>query len=1065
MNEPDSPQTASSPSKSSSASRRPFVGSRPFKIALIVAILLAVYAIFGFLAAPKWIRAAATQAVERSLGMPLGLGEIRLNPFLFTLEVEDISLPDAASAAPPIALDRLYVDFESSSLWHRALVFKEIALGGPFARVIIEPDQSLNLAKLAPAPDPDAPPESDEDATLPAIWIQLFDVADGHVNFADRSRRMTPEKRIEPIEFTLRDFRTDPEGGNAKLDARSADGEGFTWEGRVALSPVSSDGRFSITELKARTIYEFLSEQLPLELTDGTIDLNGSYVFTLDPAMKFTLQLPGVEVNGLALKALDADVPWISIPSIAVEDTEISLHEESVQIARIGIDRPTVDAWLEPDGSLNLLRLAGPQVAESAPAEVPAERPPAAAADVAASDATDTASGEPSIDTTTDPPPDSATTAPATSDTSTDGSDAAAEVPAAGASAWTVDLAEFALNEAAIDFEDRTFTPPNPTRIAPLSITAKGIGLDLAQRIPLDIQATINDRARLKVAGELAPQPLSGDLEVSYEDGSLLVAQPYVSRVAALTVKSGEFDVSGRVALRPEGADEPWVRFEGKVDAANLHTVDNEEQQDLLNFERLAIEGIDFSLGPDQLAIDGVVVTKPFARVIIAPDQTINVVEVFASAPIQEQADDASESDGDAGSDGSPAESEPFPVAISTVEIKGGTLDFSDFFIQPNFQAQIDALNGGISAMSSDPASKAQIDLRGHVISEFSPVSIKGEMNLFSFDRFTDVDMDFRNIDLPVFNPYSGKFAGFAIAKGKLTTELSYLIENRKLDAQHRIVLDQLEWGEPTGSKDAVSIPIKLATALLKDRDGVIELDFPVGGSLDDPSFKIGPVIWQVVRNLLVKIVTAPFAFIGSLFEGAEDAQFVTFAPGSAELATDNAESLASLAQALLERPQLKLDVPVRRMPEIDGPALKSRKYDLEIERATRIATGAADDAPVDFESLAPQQKTEVLSAVYTVLSGTPPSIPEAPPPPEGTSRADAKALEAQHGIEYLEESIRSLITVTDDELQKLAEARAQAVQTTLLGAAAIEPERVFLTAGDKVTVDGEHVKLELGLE
>jgi hypothetical protein len=351
------------------------------------------------------------------------------------------------------------------------------------------------------------------------------------------------------------------------------------------------------------------------------------------------------------------------------------------------------------------------------------------------------------------------------------------------------------------------------------------------------------------------------------------------------------------------------------------------------------------------------------------------------------------------------------------------------------------------------------------VISEFSPVSIKGEMNLFSFDRFTDVDLDFRNIDLPVFNPYSGKFAGFAIERGKLTTELSYQIEDRKLDAKHHIVLDGLEWGEATGSKDAVSIPLKLATALLKDRNGVIDLDFPVGGSLDDPSFKLGPVIWQVIRNLLVKIVTAPFAFIGSLFEGAEDAQFVTFAAGSAEMATDNAESLAALAKALLERPQLKLDVPVRQMPEVDRPALKTRKYDLELQRATRIATGAAGDVPVDFEALEPEQKIEVLAAVYTVLSGTPPEIPDAPPPPEGTSRADAKALEAQHAVDYLQESSRSLITVSDEELLKLAEARAQMVQKTLLGAAAIDPARVFLTASDKASVDGGQVKLELGLE
>ncbi|HSN72900.1 MAG TPA: DUF748 domain-containing protein, partial [Steroidobacteraceae bacterium] len=602
----------------------------------------------------------------------------------------------------------------------------------------------------------------------------------------------------------------------------------------------------------------------------------------------------------------------------------------------------------------------------------------------------------------------------------------------------------------------------NPTKVSPLSLTARGISLDLSRPIALELAATINDRGLLSASGEVAPQPLAGDLDIGYENGSLVIAQPYVSRIAALTVRSGRFDVDGRLALRPEGGDEPMVRFAGQVSAQELNTVDNDQQQDLVNFERLDVKEIDLALAPGGLAIGEIVVARPFARVIIAPDQSINVAEVFANA---EAVAPASADEPDVEATQPSAEAEPFPVAIRRVEIKGGTLDFSDFFIEPDFQATVDALGGTIEGLSSDPASKAAIDLNGHVISEFSPVSIKGQMNLFSFDRFTDIDMAFRNIDLPVFNPYSGKFAGYGIAKGKLTTELDYLIRDRKLEAGHRIRLDQLEWGEATGSEDAVTIPIKLATALLKDRNGVIALDFPVGGSLDDPSFKIGPVIWQVVRNLLVKIVTAPFAFIGSLFEGAEDAQFVTFAAGSAELETANAESLAALAQALLERPQLKLDIPVRRMPEVDGPALKTRKYELELERATRVATGAAEDAPVDFGALAPEQKTEVLTAVYTVLSGSVPTIPAAPPAPEGTSRADAKALETQHANDYLEDSIRSLITVSDDELLKLAEARAQVVQKVLLESAAIDPERVFLTAGEKVTVDGEQVKLELGLE
>ena len=95
-------------------------------------------------------------------------------------------------------------------------------------------------------------------------------------------------------------------------------------------------------------------------------------------------------------------------------------------------------------------------------------------------------------------------------------------------------------------------------------------------------------------------------------------------------------------------------------------------------------------------------------------------------------------------------------------------------------------------------------------------------------------------MELSIFNPYSGKFAGYNITKGKLTTELHYKVDGRKLDAQHHIIIDQLEFGDKTESKDAVSLPIKLAVALLKDRNGVIDLNLPVTGSLDDPKFRSG---------------------------------------------------------------------------------------------------------------------------------------------------------------------------------------------------------------------------------
>ena len=220
------------------------------------------------------------------------------------------------------------------------------------------------------------------------------------------------------------------------------------------------------------------------------------------------------------------------------------------------------------------------------------------------------------------------------------------------------------------------------------------------------------------------------------------------------------------------------------------------------------------------------------------------------------------------------------PMAIKKVLIKDGLANFTDLSVSPHFSAGIQKLEGSVLGLSSKPGSRASVDLHGDV-DAFSPVSIKGEVNLLSAALYTDLAMDFRNMELSIFNPYSGKFAGYNITKGKLTTELHYKVDGRKLDAQHHVVIDQLEFGDKTASKDAVSLPIKLAVALLKDRNGVIDLSLPVTGSLDDPKFRLGPIIWKVFVNILEKAVTAPFALLGSLFGGGPDLQFIDFQPGA----------------------------------------------------------------------------------------------------------------------------------------------------------------------------------------
>jgi hypothetical protein len=252
----------------------------------------------------------------------------------------------------------------------------------------------------------------------------------------------------------------------------------------------------------------------------------------------------------------------------------------------------------------------------------------------------------------------------------------------------------------------------------------------------------------------------------------------------------------------------------------------------------------------------------------------------------------------------------------------------------------IQNLNGSILGLSSKPSSRAKVELKGKV-DRYAPVHIWGETNPLAATTYSDIRMNFKGVELTSATPYSGHFAGYKIEKGKLSVDIDYKIENRKLTAAHKLVIDQLELGERVESPDAIHLPLKIAIALLKDRNGVIDIDLPVTGSLDDPQFKIGPLIWKAVLNLLTKVATAPFALLGHLFGGGnEQMNFIDFHPGSAVLDASEHDKLVALVKALEAKEKLELDVPITFSPDLDRPGLAAAHLNARLLELSQDQAG-----------------------------------------------------------------------------------------------------------------------------
>ena len=961
------------------------------RIALsIAAALLGVYALAGFLWVPHLLRVNAQGYVADELGRSLALGDVSFNPFTFRLNVRDVTLAEK-SGEVIAGFSGLVVNAELASIWQRAVVLKEVQLDAPDVNLVVERDGSINLSRLAP-PKPAAEVQETAAAPLPRVRIGRLAVNGGRVDFEDRTRPTPFTATLAPIQFALVDFRTDLNHENAyAFAARSSAGETLDWSGRFTAQPVGSSGQFAVTQVRAQTIDSYLQGQLPLRLVDGALSFKGTYRLSLHPTLTLDVELPELELNNFtAAEPAAAEAPPLAVlPKIHLADTRFSFADRSMQVGKVEVDGARLRAAREPDGSLSVQRLTKSYAPEAQVQAVPA----------------------------------------------------ATETPQV-ATPWRWSVGEVHVVNATVEFEDRAVSPAVHLELTPIGITLAGLSSERGAKLKLAADLGLGGKSLLKTSGDVQLTPLAAALALDMNAFDLAILQPYVAEATNLTLRSGLLSVKGDVSAAMEEGEPATLEFKGDVQVGNLHTIAGPDNEDLIKWRSLAVTGIDFSHSPDRVTIERVVARQPYARVIIRQDRTVNV-----TAALQREGAGTEEPETTAQAESqAQSSSPPMQMRVKSIAVTGGSALFADYSITPSFATGIVDLDGTVTGLSSQRDTRAKVKLAGKV-DRYAPVDITGEVNLLSAAKYSDLALNFRNMELTTFNPYSGKFAGYNISKGKLSTELRYHVEDRQLDAQHHIVIDNLEFGAKTESKDAAPIPMKLAVALLKDRNGVIDLQLPVGGSLDDPQFRLGPIIWKAILGLLTKVVTAPFAALGALFGGGEELSYVDFQPGLAELAPTQVEQLDKLSRGLAQRPQLRLDVPVTLIADQDSKAMALATLHARVP----TLSDAADEAAL-------RKRLTQLEALYKSSSKV------APDYPAETETADGVDWKAR--TTWIEERLVEGLRPDQPTLETLARQRAQAVQAAVLGNTEVAPERVFITTDRSAGLSSDGaVRMELKLE
>ncbi|MDM7942468.1 MAG: DUF748 domain-containing protein [Hydrogenophaga sp.] len=626
----------------------------------------------------------------------------------------------------------------------------------------------------------------------------------------------------------------------------------------------------------------------------------------------------------------------------------------------------------------------------------------------------------------------------------------AVKAPAAEAAPWRVGLARLQVSGGSLGFVDRLPAEPVTLDITNLQLDLKDLRpFDAGQKdMALSVRARVGSGPSSPVApGQVVltgalrlPEPATAggaglrlDARTELERLPAHALVPYVADRLNLELLRADASYRGRVqGGLADGALALQLEGDAALDDLSANTLSPAE--DLLAWKSLQVRGLQLAMSPGrstQLRVRETVLSDYFARVIIDEAGKINLQGLLKPSQQLPAGDVPAQADAAAGG--------PAPgIGLGPISLVNGRVLFSDRFIKPNYTSTLSELTGSLGAFSNGQAAGtapelAALSLRGRAEGT-AALEIEGRLNPLAQPLALDIQGRVRHLELPPLSPYTVKYAGYGIERGKLSVDVAYRIDpDGQLSASNQIVLNQLSFGERVAGSEAPNLPVKLAVALLADRNGVIDINLPVSGSINDPQFRLAPIIFKLIFNLIGKALTAPFSLIASAFGGgAESPGQVAFAPGSAVLAAETRQQLASVAKALAERPALQITV----VGHSDLEAERSGYQRVQLEArllAEKRRLLARNGQPIpDVLAVGAEEYPALLKEVYRRadmpkprnLIGIVKDIPQ----------SDMEAL------------LLASIPVTSDALRDLAVARGQAVKD-FLASRSLPEDRMFLGA------------------
>ncbi|MBA3478092.1 MAG: DUF748 domain-containing protein [Lautropia sp.] len=903
--------------------------------------------------------------------------------------------------------------------------FGDLVVDGLDLELVRRPDGSFPLVQAFASQPGGAPGGAKQQALH---WsIRKTRLRGGRVHYQDAA--VTPPVALDhtDIQIDLAEIgnrQAPPTGG--KLSLKQDQSNQLVWTGEIDLARSRAGGHLDASVAAVAPYLPYFAASVNGRLATGTLAARGR--LEMGWAQAFTLEVTEAQasVENATLVLPDETSPALAFSRLAADGVAVSLAGRRVAIAKVELGGARVKVERNAAGMLNLQRLAGPAGAPVTPKR--------------------------------DSP------------------------------GWALSIARIDLAGNGITWRDLSATAPVEVPVTELAGSIERIGTDLSTASKVDLKARLGGTGTVSARGDLTLAPWSMQLALQLQQFGVAAFDPYLAKLLTLSLDEGTLSTTGQLRL---GDDR--VAYRGRLEVDGLRSKERATSASTIRWRKLLLDGVDVDVstsapGPkDRIVVGAATLSEFFARVLLDEKGRFNLQDVVRNdaaaasaapaAPSKVPAVTASKAPPAASARAGPA------IRLGTVKLERGRASFTDRYVKPNYSVNLTGLNGSLSPMASDAPKPANIGLTGRVDGD-AAIDISGRINPFGSSLFADVRAQAKGIDLPTLTPYAVKYAGYAIEKGTLSLDVHYKIENKRLEAQNRVVLDQLTLGEKVDSPNASSMPIQFALGLLKNSRGEIDVSLPISGSLNDPQFSIGGIIRNAIVNLLTRVITSPFSALASAFgDRSAELSFVEFRPGTAGLTEESINRLQTIAKALVERPALKLEIAGRVDPQAEHDAIQRQRLDARLKALKRRqapGTGAAaadtlratldkrnpQDAQETHETQETQEtpdaknadrqqrqaqvrQEEAMAAGVTVSPDEYPALLKKLYDDTALAEKPRNALGMARRLEVgeMEKLLLGAISVDPDTARRLAARRSQAVRQWLATQGGIAEDRIFMLA------------------